>query len=72
MGDTEEQVEERWAILAKMGFERRLRFHDDEMDSDGTKEEFEVLCEALEVCNACNDHYYFPKQDTYRVCNQVW
>lgn len=49
LGDTEEEREDRWAVLAKLGFERRLRFHNEELYGDGTQEEFEVLCEALEV-----------------------
>lgn len=49
LGETEEEREERWAVLAKLGFERRLRFHSEELYGDGTPEEFEVLCEALEV-----------------------
>ena len=49
LGDTEETLEERRNILDKLGFEWRLRVHDDDTEGDGNVEEFSILCEGLEV-----------------------
>lgn len=42
-------MEERRNILDKLGFEWRLRVHDDDAEGDGNAEEFSILCEGLEV-----------------------
>ncbi|CAM9491472.1 unnamed protein product, partial [Laminaria digitata] len=49
LGDTEETLEERRNILDKLGFEWRLRVHDDDTEGDGNVEEFSILCEGLEI-----------------------
>ena len=48
LGDNEETIEERKAILDKLGFEWRLRVHEDDAQ-DESPEEFTILCEALQV-----------------------
>lgn len=52
MGGDDETLERRRNQLDKLGFEWRLRVHDDHVASEGNEEEFAVLCEALQVGRA--------------------
>lgn len=48
LGDDEEMIAGRRAVLDKLGFEWRLRVHDSDVEH-GNPEEFSVLCEGLQV-----------------------
>lgn len=51
MGNTPEEKEERLAILNKLGFDARLKNNRGNEGRAESEEEFDILCEALQVCH---------------------